>query len=98
IESEAGRILSSAPAPAVPGTTVVVRDLFYNTPARFKFLKSDQYEKGKLTAALEEAALANPTIHFTYKSENRLQLNLAPEISAVPIERDRKRLAAVLGQ
>ncbi len=98
IEAEAGKIRSSAPAPAVPGTTVLVRDLFYNTPARFKFLKSDQYEKGKLTAAFEEAALANPGIHFTYKSENRLQLNLAPETSAEPIERDRRRVSAVLGR
>lgn len=98
IEAEAGKILSSAPAPAVPGTTVLVSDLFFNTPARFKFLKSDQFEKGKLTAAFEEAALANPETHFTYKSENRLQLNLAPETAADPIERDRRRLSAVLGR
>lgn len=97
IEAEAGKIVASKPAPAVPGTTVAVRELFFNTPARQKFLKSDQFEKGKLVAAVEEAALANPDISFTYKSEGRLVLNLPAQAEADPVERDRKRAAAVLG-
>jgi len=98
VEANGGDILSSAPAPAVPGTTVEVRDLFFNTPARLKFLKSRAFEKGRLAAALEEAALANPGIHFSYKSEGRLQMNFAPEKEGEALEMDLKRIQSVLGQ
>ena len=97
VETEGGRILRSGPGPAVAGTTVEARDLFFNTPARLKFLKSDVFEKGKLTAVVEEAALANPEVHFSYKSENRQVLRFAAETSADPFERARRRCAAVLG-
>ena len=46
IETQGGSITRRAPAPAIPGTTVEIRDLFFNTPARRKFLKSDSYELG----------------------------------------------------
>lgn len=90
IEAEAGKVGSSGPAPATPGTTLEVRDLFFNTPARRKFLKSDAFERGKLAAIVEEAALAHPDVQFTYKSEGRLTLRFDPasELS---------RVAAVLG-
>lgn len=91
VDVEAGKIISSAPAPAVVGTTIEVRDLFFNTPARLKFLKSDAFEKSALSGVLEEAALANPGVHFTYKSENRTTLHFSPED-------DRRRVASVLGK
>ena len=97
VSSEGGKILSSSPAPAVPGTAVEVKDLFFNTPARLKFLKSDAFEKGRLASALEEAALANPEVHFTYKSEGRRSLDFEPQTSEDALERDRARLSAVLG-
>ncbi|MBI5630288.1 MAG: DNA mismatch repair endonuclease MutL [Elusimicrobia bacterium] len=97
VEAAAGRILSSGPAPAAPGTTVEARDLFFNTPARLKFLKSDSYEKGRLISVLEEAALANPEVHFSCKSEGRKALLFAAERSPDPVESRLRRAAAVLG-
>jgi DNA mismatch repair protein MutL len=98
VQAEAGEIQRSGPAAAVPGTVVEVRDLFFNTPARLKFLKSDAFEKSKLAAVVEEAALANPEVQFTYKSEGRQALRFASETSSDARERQRRRCAAVLGE
>lgn len=98
LEAVGGKVLSSAPAPAVAGTTVEVKDLFYNTPARLKFLKSDAFEKSRLSGVLEEAALANPHVHFTYKSEGRTSLRFEREPAAETLARDKQRLISVLGK
>ena len=97
ILAEGGKIISSAPAPAAPGTAVEIQDLFFNTPARRKFLKSDSYERGRLAAVVEEAALANPGLSLTYKSEGRGVLRFAPEAVQDPVERLRRRALQVLG-
>ncbi len=96
VTSEGGKV-TSGPAPAVPGTTVFVKDLFYNTPARLEFLKSDGSERSRLTAVIEEAALANPATRFTYKSEGRQVLRLEPENSGDFFRDFDMRAAAVLG-
>jgi DNA mismatch repair protein MutL len=98
VEAEAGRIVSARPAPAVPGTTVELRDLFYNTPARRKFLKSDAYERGRLAAVVEETALADPELSLTYKSENRVALRFAPEPGRDSADGLARRAARVLGE
>ncbi len=95
--TSAGGHLADGPAPAVLGTTVFVKDLFYNTPARLQFLKSDGAEKSRLTAAIEEAALANPAVRFTYKSEGRQVLRLETEDSGDFFHDFDMRAAAVLG-
>jgi DNA mismatch repair protein MutL len=77
--------------------SVELADLFFNTPARLKFLKSDAYERGRLAAAVEEAALANPSVGFTYKSESRIALRFAPETGADPVEGLRRRARQILG-
>lgn len=59
---EGGALARRSEAPPVPGTTVEVRDLFFNVPARAKFLKSDNTERSHLFRAAEECALANPHI------------------------------------
>jgi DNA mismatch repair protein MutL len=87
----------NGPAPAIPGTTVLVTDLFYNTPARREFLKSDGAERSKLAAVIEEAAIANPGVRFTYKSEGRLVLRFEPENSGDVFQDFDLRAAAVLG-
>ncbi|MFI5363908.1 MAG: DNA mismatch repair endonuclease MutL, partial [Elusimicrobiota bacterium] len=87
----------NGPAPAIPGTTVLVTDLFYNTPARREFLKSDGHERGKLAAVIEEAALANPHVRFTYKSEGRTVLRFDPENSGDVFQDLDLRAGAVLG-
>jgi DNA mismatch repair protein MutL len=87
----------NGPAPAIPGTTVLVTDLFYNTPARREFLKSDGHERGKLAAVIEEAAIANPGVRFTYKSEGRSVLRFEAESSGDAFQDLDFRAAAVLG-
>ncbi|MBI3547797.1 MAG: DNA mismatch repair endonuclease MutL [Elusimicrobia bacterium] len=96
VRAEGGRIKASHEAPPVSGTTIEVRDLFFNTPARAKFLKSDASEKGHLAHVVEEAALANPTVTFIYKSEGRIALRFdAPRADG--IEAHRSRVCEVLG-
>jgi DNA mismatch repair protein MutL len=48
------------------GTTIIVEDLFYNVPARKKFLKSDKAEAGTITATVEKIALSKPNVSFRY--------------------------------
>ncbi len=96
VTSEGGKV-TNGPAPAVAGTTVFVKDLFYNTPACLEFLKSDGSERSRLTAIVEEAALANPGVRFTYKSEGRQVLRLEPEDSGNFFHDFDMRAAAVLG-
>jgi DNA mismatch repair protein MutL len=98
VEAEAGRIVASRPAPAVPGTTVELRELFYNTPARRKFLKSDAYERSRLAAVVEEAALADPGLCLTYKSESRVVLRFTPEPGRDLADGLARRAARVLGE
>lgn len=62
---EAGDILLQEEAGCPDGTTIVIRDLFYNTPARMKFLKKDFTEAGYVTDVVEHAALSHPEIAFT---------------------------------
>ena len=52
------------PAGCPEGTTIIVRDLFYNTPARMKFMKRDSAEAAFLTGILQQIALSRPDISF----------------------------------
>lgn len=61
---EGGEKLERSPVGADSGTTVIVRDLFYNVPARIKFLKSDSAEAGLIIDFLSKMALAYPEISF----------------------------------
>jgi DNA mismatch repair protein MutL len=62
---EGGEQTQSGPAGCPPGTTLTIRDLFYNTPARMKFLKRDTAEAGAVAGILEHAAVSRPDIAFT---------------------------------
>lgn len=64
LEVHGGKVVAQSPAPAVQGTTVEIRDLFYNVPARLKFLKSDSYERACLLKVIEESALANLQVGY----------------------------------
>lgn len=57
-----------------PGTEVEVRDLFYNTPARRKFLKGQQAETAQISALISAYALAHPELHWQLKSQGRTLL------------------------
>ena len=61
---EAGNITEESEAGCPEGTTIIVRDLFYNTPARMKFMKSDVVEGSRVTAAVQGQALAHPEVSF----------------------------------
>ena len=65
VEVEAGEIVSMEETGCPEGTTIVVRDLFYNTPARMKFLKKDFTEAGYVLGVVQHAALSHPEIAFT---------------------------------
>ena len=60
----AGEILSSEPTGCPVGTNITVEDLFYNTPARLKFMKRDVSEAASAEASVEAAALSHPEVSF----------------------------------
>jgi DNA mismatch repair protein MutL len=66
-----GKVLESSDAGTAPGTSVHLKDLFYNTPARLKYLKSDRTELAHITDTVTQLALANPDISFTLLSEGK---------------------------
>ena len=72
---EAGAITERSDAGCPEGTTIIVRDLFYNTPARMKFMKSDTVEGGKVTAAVQMQALAHPNVAFTMLRDGKQVLS-----------------------
>ena len=61
---EGGNIISKEECGAPFGTTIIIRELFYNTPVRYKFLKKDFTEGGYIETAVERIALINPSIAF----------------------------------
>jgi DNA mismatch repair protein MutL len=68
----------AVPCGCPAGTTVEVRHLFFNTPARRKFLRTTQTELGHATEALQRLALAHPRVHVTLRHQGRLVLDLPP--------------------
>lgn len=72
---EGGEEVSMTEAALPDGTTVIVRDLFYNTPARLKFLKSPQTEAGYVSGIVEKIALSHPDIAVKYTVNGSLKLN-----------------------
>lgn len=73
------------------GTTVEVRQLFFNTPARLKFLKSRHTELGHMLTAVSQLALAHPAIRFRLTHEQQVLLDLPPAPTI------HERLAAIWG-
>ncbi|MDD2761962.1 MAG: DNA mismatch repair endonuclease MutL [Methylomonas sp.] len=82
------------PDPHPPGTTVDVRDLFYNTPARRKFLKAEKTEFGHIESLVQRLALARFDVGFALQHNLREILNLKPAGTQAEQE---KRIAAILG-
>ena len=75
-----------------PGTVIEVRNLFFNTPVRRTFLKSDQTEAGHVAEMFSRIALAHPTVHLTFKSGGKVVHDL-PATTGI-----RERIAAFFGQ
>ncbi len=91
VQIEGGRLLDVKDAARNRGTTIAVRDLFYNTPARRKFMRSEATENFHLTNIIQHYALANPQLAFKLASNGR-------EILDVSIARDlRERTFQIFG-
>src|SRR6201992_1091275 len=80
LEIAGGNMLRVEDAGLPPGTTIAVRDLFFNTPARRKFLRSEQTELGYVAALVTHYALAHPTKHFELHSATQA-LVMAPAVA-----------------
>ena len=74
---EAGVVKERTPAGCPEGTTIVVRDLFYNTPARMKFMKRDTVESSQVAGALQRQALAHPEVAFRLIKDGETVLQTA---------------------
>ena len=78
VRIEGGRVRSAEPASHPRGTSVEVASLFYNVPARRKFLKSPRTELRRAAEVVQGYALARPEIGFTLRHEGRSMLETAP--------------------
>ena len=94
IAVEGGETTPVRPAALSRGTQVEVRDLFFATPARLKFLKSERAESSAITDVVRRLALAHPEVRFTLAGSDRSETDY-PAVSgddALP-----ERIAAILG-
>ena len=91
IEVAGGRINKVSDVGAPPGSLITVAGLFYNTPARRKFLKSTNTEMGHIADTIASMALCRPSVQFRLSHNNRIVKSWAP--AAAPID----RVADVLG-
>ncbi len=96
IAVEGGRIAPVRPAPANRGTTVEVRDLFFATPARLKFMKTERAESTATSDVIRRIAIAFPAVRFTLAGADRSTLDL-PATGDTP-EGRLERIAQVMGR
>jgi len=75
LKLEAGVIVDESEAGCPDGTTIIIRDLFFNTPARMKFMKSDTVEGSRVTAAVQQQALAHPEVAFRFLRDGKQVLS-----------------------
>jgi len=110
---EGGRLIDVKDAARDRGTTISVRDLFYNTPARRKFMRSEATENYHLTAIVTHYALAHPEIAFTMTNNGREVLRASKAVdlrersfqifganvleSLIPVEGGREYVARITG-
>lgn len=74
ITVDGGTFTDCIPYGAAPGTTIEIRDLFYNTPARRKFLKTERTESSKIQDIVGKLALSNPHISFKLIIDDRVAI------------------------
>ncbi len=75
LEIQGGRVLSVSPAGCPPGTSISVRELFFNTPARLKYMKSRSAEAGQVGDTVLRLALARPAVSLRLSIEGRQGLH-----------------------
>jgi DNA mismatch repair protein MutL len=96
IKIEGGSKRTLVPASLTRGTTIEVRDLFFATPARLKFLKAPKTENSHALDAIKRLAMAHPEIAFTVTDEKRTTLKLYPSQNDLLTMR-LDRLDAIMG-
>ena len=79
-----GKMISSRPAGCAPGTEIIVRDLFFNTPARKKFLRSAGTEEHHIAEMMTSLALAHAEISFELRIDNRSFMNSPGSADLIP--------------
>ena len=94
IEVEGGRVSEPTPASHPAGTQIEVRDLFFATPARLKFLRSERAEAGAVAEVVKRLALAHPAVRFTLSGPDRLPSDFAGLSGPAALE---GRVAQVVG-
>ena len=94
VEADGGQISAAKPAAHPLGTTVEVNDLFYNTPARRRFLRTERTEFGHIEKWVRRLALSRPEIGFTLTHNQRAVLQ-SP--AAKSEEAQRQRIAKICG-
>jgi DNA mismatch repair protein MutL len=96
-----GKILEVKAAGSAPGTTIEVRQIFFNLPARRKFLRTEETEAAHIQHYLTLAAMAYPEVGFTFQKDGRLAWQLPPIKSGAEISERlpalRERLRALYG-
>jgi DNA mismatch repair protein MutL len=99
VNVDAGEFGDLAPAAHPPGTTIEVRDLFYNLPARRKFLRSEVTEQGHIVRLLERLALSRSDVAFRLRTGSRTLLD-APAVHATQPDAAglAARMARIVGQ
>ena len=95
VEADNGEIGEARPAAHPGGTTVEVHDLFYNTPARRRFLKTERTEFGHIDKWVRRLALARPDVAFVLTHNRRTVLDLR---AATNREQQQQRLARICGE
>src|SRR6266481_4866398 len=91
VEIAGGKLLRCDEFPGAPGTTIAVRDLFFNVPARKKFLRSDQTEIAHIASLVTHYSLAHPSKSFALRHNN------ADLLSVTPVSTPRERVFQVFG-
>ncbi|MBO44426.1 MAG: DNA mismatch repair endonuclease MutL [Rhodospirillaceae bacterium] len=94
---DGGELGEAIPAAHPKGTRIEMRDLFYATPARLKFLRTDRTETQRIAETLNRLAMAHPEIAFQLTAEDKIKLKYAAEQSDL-LDARLVRLSAVMGR
>lgn len=97
IKIEGGKESFNGPCGCPPGTRIIVEDLFYATPARLKFLKTERTEQSAIVDVVKRLAMAHPAIGFSIRNESRALLQLSPQGPDL-LGEGKSRLGDILGR
>ncbi|MDR3092749.1 MAG: DNA mismatch repair endonuclease MutL, partial [Endomicrobium sp.] len=92
LSADGGKDIAIIPWSGAEGTITEVKNLFFNTPARYKFLKSNSTERSRIISSLEETALANSDISFKMLSENKTVFSTSQTDNTI------ERISDILGK